>query len=384
MKMRLSLFGFLLCLCSVSPLGAQTTIPNESPSLYKGTRPLGMGNAFVAMPGIDENAAFYNPAAINDYEKKLHMRILSPAIDFSTGIIGLVKDVKTMADDINAKTNSSDKVEVFRSFVNTHTGQVESVNVALPMAIAMHKYFTFATLMDTRNTVSLRNRAFTNAEIASRSDAGGLIGTAYNFKDRLGIDENFQVGLNVKVLYRFDIEKTITVADISNTAKFGDIIPFNRGTGVGFDLGLKGDVPTFGYAWLEALKPTLGLVWQDVGNTRFSGTAPNTTQSISTGFAVHPKFGDWQLHVANDFRELNQDSGFLQKWNIGAEIMGPRMAGFFTPSVRVGGNQGYIAAGTSLDFRFAKLEFATYGEEAGQFSTQKQVRRIASNISFGF
>ena len=66
---------------------ATTTIPTEFPALGKGIRPLGMGNAFIAMPGYDENAMFYNPAAINDYPKKLHFRFLSPAFDISPSIM---------------------------------------------------------------------------------------------------------------------------------------------------------------------------------------------------------------------------------------------------------------------------------------------------------
>ena len=64
--------------------------------------------------------------------------------------------------------------------------------------------------------------------------------------------------------------------------------------------------------------------------------------------------------------------------------MAPLLWGFFRPSVRVGGNQGYISGGVSLDFKYAKLEFATYGEEAGKFTRQKQLRRLATNLSFGF
>lgn len=363
---------------------ATTTIPAEHPSLYKGVRPVGMGNAFLAMPGQDENAMFYNPASINDFPKAFHFRFISPVVDFSPGSIGLIKDTFDLADDIDAQGTDAGKIDTFRTFVNQRIGQFESIQARLPVITLMHKWFGFSLLADSRSTISFRNRAFTNIEVVSRSDFGGMIGTAYNFKDLLGIDENFQAGVAVKVLHRLSINEIVTTDDVVNNADFGDTLPRRRATGVGVDVGLKGDFPTFGAAWLEAVKPTLALTWQDIGNTRFGNGVPDTNQSLSVGFALHPQVGKWQLHFANDFRELTQSSGFLKKWNIGAEAVGPQFWGFFRPSIRVGGNEGYITGGASLDFKYAKLEFATYGEEAGKFTTQKQLRRLAVNLSFGF
>ena len=76
MKIKSSLLFFLPVLLLITGLvGEAQAAPTVSightyPSLMRGVRPIGMGNAFVAMPGTDENAMFYNPAAINDYEKK--------------------------------------------------------------------------------------------------------------------------------------------------------------------------------------------------------------------------------------------------------------------------------------------------------------------------
>ncbi len=376
----ISTFSTLIVLgCAFSAQAQVSHIAAETPSLMKGTRPLGMGNAFLAMPGTDENAPFYNPAAINDYEKKLHFRFVSPSVDISPGSIGMVQDIRDLADDIDAAGSDSEKIGVFQTFVDQHTGQFESAQVRLPLVMAMHKYFSAGLLADSRTTFSFRDRSLTNIDLSSRSDFGGFIGSAYSF-----FDDRLQAGLNVKVLHRLSIDEVITINDIVNNVDFGDTIPRRRATGVGFDIGLKGKIPTFNVAWLEKLQPTAGFTWQDVGNTRFSGLVPDTEQSVSIGFAVHPTWNKWQFHIAQDFRELNQSTSFLKKWNIGAEVMAPQMGNFFTPSVRIGGHQGYISAGASLDFRYAKLEFATYAEEAGQYTSQKQLRRIVGNVSFGF
>ena len=85
MKKAFLLGGLSLILVLGSSVAwAQTvTIPAEHPSLMRGVRPIGMGNAFIAMPGTDENAPFYNPDAINDYEKQLHFKFISPTVDLS-------------------------------------------------------------------------------------------------------------------------------------------------------------------------------------------------------------------------------------------------------------------------------------------------------------
>ncbi len=355
-----------------------TSIPDEYPSLFKGTRPAGMGNAFIAMPGSDENAPFYNPASINDFERKLYFRLLSFAGDFSPGLIGLGKDVFDLASDIDKESTDSGKINVFRAFVDKHTGEFESVGLRLPILQVQHKWFSASILTDSRTTISFRNRAFTNFEISSRSDMGGTLGGAYGF-----FDDRLQAGVNVKVLHRLSIDETITTDDIVNAADFNAVVPRRRATGVGFDLGLKGTLPTFNQKWLEILKPTAGFTWQDIGNTRFGNNVPDTPQSVGAGFAIHPTWRSWEFHVANDFRELNQGVDFIKKWNVGAEAVAPKLW-FFRPSVRIGANQGYLAAGTTLDFKAVKFEFATYGEEAGAVSRQKELRRLAFNLSFGF
>lgn len=383
---RIGLFLLLAFSLSIPwRLWAQTTtIPTEHPSVYKGVRPVGMGNAFVAMPGQDENSLFYNPASINDFPKAYHFRFISPVVDFSPGSIGLVGDLFDLSDNIDAQATDAGKITTFRDFVNQHTGQFESIQARIPVVTVLHKWFGVSILADSRTTISFRNRAYTNVEIMSRSDMGAVIGSAYNLKDWLKIDENFQVGLNLKILHRYSINEIVTTDDIVNNADFGDTLPRLRATGVGVDIGIKGDFPTFDVGWLEKVKPTLGFTWQDIGNTRFGNNVPDTQQSISVGFALHPAWDKWQFHFTNDFRELNQSSSFMKKWNIGAEAVAPQFWGFFRPSIRIGGNQGYIAGGVTLDFKYAKLEFATYGEEAGLFTSQKQLRRLATNLSFGF
>ena len=102
---------FLGLVLAVSTAQAQANLTmRNSPRSMQGTRPLGMGGAFVAVEGTDENALFYNPAAINDYEKKIHMQFLLPTVEFSYKAISFfASDLPGLADDIDAAATDSDK-----------------------------------------------------------------------------------------------------------------------------------------------------------------------------------------------------------------------------------------------------------------------------------
>ncbi len=368
--------SFFTCLNSL--VFAQTNIPNEYPSLYKGARPLGMGNAFIAMEGIDENAIFYNPAAVNDYKKEFHFRLVSPLIDFSPGSIGLISDLFNLGDSIDAQTTAAGKGDTFNNFVNQHAGEYESLDAQFMALTMMHKWFAVSLLVDSRTTLSLRDSSSSNIQVNSRSDAGGVLSGAYGF-----FNDYLELGANLKILYRLSVNNTVTTADVVSTSSFSNTLPRNSGIGVGFDLGVKGKIPTGNSSWLKALRTTVGATWQDVGNTRFTGAAPNTPQSVSAGLGFHPMIGSWELSIENDFRQLNQSQEFILKYNVGAEMLGPLMKKFFRPSFRVGGNQGYITGGLTMDFKYVRLDFATYGEEVGQTTREGQNRRLVGNISFG-
>lgn len=372
-----SLFLFPLTVWSQ----ATTTIPAEHPSLYRGVRQLGMGNAGIAMKGTDEAAPYYNPAAIKDYDK-LRFRIVSPVIDFSPATIGLVTDLFDVANDINdAGDDISAQTDIFEAFVDDHVGEFHFIGLRLPIVTVMHKWFFVSTLVDSRTAFSFRNRTFTNMEILSRSDGGAAIGSGYSF-----FEEKLQVGGMVKVLHRLSINEVISTTDIITTSDFSDTFDINRGTGVGVDIGAKGQIPTWEIKALDYLKPTAGFTWQDIANTRF-GDAGRTEQSISIGLAVHPSFQwrdrDWENHFALDIREINQSTSLAKKLELGYELMMPKFW-IVRPSVRIGAHQLYIAGGMSLDFRFFKLEAVTYGEETGLATRQKESRRVAANLSFGF
>ncbi len=378
--MKKILFGFVgLLLISASAL-AQTSIPDAYPSLGRGLRPLGMGNAFLTMKGIDDNAVYYNPAAINDYEKQLNFRLLSPAVGLNIGVINVVKDVFDLSKDLKNDTTDSDKTGTFNTFFNNHVGSFNSVNLLLPMFGVHNKYFSLNALVDSRSTVAIRNRAFPNFELKTRNDGGVVLGGAYGF-----LFDDLQVGAATKFLYRIGINRTVTTNDIL-TGSLADSIGFDqwgRGFGIGADVGVKYKLPSFDVDLLDTLQPTVAVTYQDIGNTRFTGNAPSTPQSVSAGVGVHPDLGPVGLSVDIDVREMNQKEAFMKKFHLGVEARLKELLAT-TLSVRAGLNQGYPAAGFSIEFPVLSLDFAFYGEEMGTVTSQKADYHVATALNFSF
>ncbi|MBU4485191.1 hypothetical protein KKA47_07220 [bacterium] len=388
-KFYLLLVIFSLIAVPTISSAAETNIANEYPSLNRGARPLAMGNAFLTMKGTDDNAAFYNPAAINDFEGFHFSFGANPFIDLSTSIYTLTKDVIDLSKDLGDVTADSDKTTIFQDFTTKHIGDFQYLNVGYPLIAFRHHFFYLGVITDSRTSISLRNQAFTNFEFKMRNDAGVYLGGAHSF-----FFDDLQIGLGLKVLYRAGIEDVITADSILASDDLTDDLGWSqwkKGIGVGADLGVKYQVPDFGVDILDTLKPTVAATYQDIANTRFSGGAENTPQSVSVGVGIHPTLGDFhaslgetEASIVADFRELNQKKHWLNKFHAGAEIRFPTLAKVLKPSLRAGTNQGYLAAGAGFEFIALRyrpiINFAYYGEELGEVNHEKSSYRLAAEL----
>ena len=365
-----------------------TNIANTYPLLGRGVRPLGMGNAFLTMKGTDENALFYNPAAIRDFtgEVKFTTGLLpAPPFEINYSVIQLTKDIFDFQDDLDASNTSSGDIDLFRDFVDKHIGSFYSMELRTPIIGAYNRYFAVSLINDDRFGVSFRNRAFPNFEIKSVNVAGIAVGSAYGF-----FEERLEVGAAAKILYGVSNEQIITTTDILS-GSLGDDFKWKnwkRGLGVGFDLGVKYEIHDFGQDWIDLLKPTVAVVYQNVGNTRFSFMKKNggpdaLPQSVGAGIGIHPTLGTIETSLCVDFRELNIKEDFLLKLNVGAEARFPTF-GILKPYLRAGLNQGYPAFGGGLDIWKATWNVAFFGKEVGDTTRQKGGYRIANEFSWKF
>lgn len=362
---------------------AQSLTTRHSPQLMQGMRPLGMGGAFVAVKGTDENVLFYNPAAINDYEKKVHMQFLLPTVEISYKAIDFfANDLLDLADDINGAADNTAKINVFNNFAAVHTGRYEEIGLRGPLAVFMHKYLTAALFYENRSVMALLNAASTTIDLESNTTGGIQFGSAYSF-----FDDKLQVGVAAKVLGRHLIDEQIAQRDIIANDNFGDAITLDDvGYGVGFDLGVKGKIPWSAKAW-EYLDPTFAITVQDIGHTRFfaGDDVGRIPESLTAGAAFHPDFWKLKSILAFDMRDLDRRSDFLNKLHVGYELTWPEISKILrSVALRGGVNQGYIGGGLGLDFKYFKLNATTYGREIGERTRQKQSRMIGVQLAAGF
>ncbi|MBI4412085.1 MAG: hypothetical protein HY541_06345 [Deltaproteobacteria bacterium] len=380
--------GFFLLLLGVSLLGtgvarAQELTMRNSPRSMQGIRPLGMGGAFLATDGTDENALFYNPAAISDYEKKFHFQFLLPTVEFSYKAIPFFSsDLLDLADDIDNAATDGDKVNVFDAFAAANTGRYEEIGVRGPVAIMMHKYITAAIFYENRSAMGLLNPASSTIDIESTSQGGVQVGSAWSF-----FDKKIKVGGALKFLGRHLINEKITQRDIVVNNDFSDAIATDQfGFGLGFDLGFQAKIP-FEANWWKYLDPTFGLTIQDIGDTRFfmGDDVGRIEESTSLGFAIHPDYWKLKTQFALDIRDLEHSTDGITKLHFGYEVTWPEIGKVLrSASVRVGLNQGYLAGGFGLDFKYFKLNAATYGREIGLRTRQKESRMFGLQLASGF
>ena len=181
------------------------------------------------------------------------------------------------------------------------------------------------------------------------------------------------------------IDKIVTTNDITSRRDLGAIFSWknwDKGFGVGADVGIKYHLKEVGPDFFYFLDPVIAVVYQDIGNTRFTSNADNTAQSVSAGLGVHPSIGTTGLSLEVAFSDINQRIGVWNKFHAGAELRFPKVIGTLF-SLRAGCNQGYPAGGVTADWNYAKIEFAFYGEEDGEYTHAKPNYRYVVNLSFG-
>ncbi len=385
-KVTLSLTGLLVYLLLLIPqVRADDTLGlalRDAPRSMQGIRPLGMGDAFIAVDGTDENAIFYNPAAINDYEKKIHMQFLLPTVEFSYKAISFFKDDLTgLASDISDATTNANKITVLQNFTNKNAGRYEEVGVHAPIAILMHKYITAALFYENRSVLGLLNAASSTVDIDSVSQGGLQVGSSYSFWDN-----KLQVGAALKFMERYLISKELTQRDVVANNNFSDSFSLHRtGFGVGGDIGVQAKIPLKHSKVWDYLDPTFALTLQDIANTRFTGDVGETPESLTAGFAVHPNY--WKLKSVFDFdvRDLDHRKDFITQIHAGYEVTWPEMTKILrSVSLRAGMSQGYACGGFGLDFKYFKLNAATYGREIGKVTRQKESRMFGVELAAGF
>ncbi|MBI2346354.1 MAG: hypothetical protein HYV03_05635 [Deltaproteobacteria bacterium] len=373
--------AMIACLIIPAAAWAQiktTHIGDGYPNLGQGVRPLGMGNAFLTMEGTDENALFYNPAALDDFDKNWRYgTFLIPGVYFNKGLIKTVKDVLDMGDALDTSGSSTGDIQAFQDFFGKHVGEFQNVSLKMPLFSMIRKGWGGGILVDSRTTFAMRGSTATpNVELRSRSDAGVVLAKSVGL---LGND--LAVGVLVKGLYRLYRDRILVTSDFVGNSSLNDLIGYKtwgKAFGIGGDIGIRYKLPVSG------VNPAVAVVYQDIGRTRFFGTdTDDTPQVLSAGVGIHPELGDFGTSVEVSMTDLTQRRDLMTRLHAGAELRFPWF-GVIRPSLRAGMNQGYPTGGFSLDFKKVRFDGAFYGEEVGETSRQGKAYKFAAEMSVYF
>lgn len=350
---------FVLCCLS------QISMASELYDFFRGVRQVGMGGASIAVVN-DETALLSNPAALGKLRSSI-ITILDPEISVGSGLdtlgttnTSVMTDPQLLLTTLNTPANRGKhihmKASVFPSMVFTNFG---------------------IGLYGTQQVNADVDTAATNFRLDYTNDYALVMG--YNF--RL-LDGRLKIGVSGRAINRVEIHKDI---DPNTTGlQFSQLI--SEGQGVAADGGL---ILTGPWTWL----PALSAVVRDIGDTTFNlnngflyrpATQPQTVnQSVDAGFSLSPILGKGvRMQLTGEYRGVTTASDELdsmKRIHAGVEFN-------FYDSIflRGGMNQRYWTAGIEVSMLNFQVQAASYGEEIGTSTTNREDRRYVGKLAFRF
>ncbi|MDJ0782784.1 MAG: conjugal transfer protein TraF [Desulfosarcinaceae bacterium] len=335
------------------------------PRFYRGVRPLGMGDAFTAVAD-DENALFYNPAGLAKIDT-LTFAVVNPLVEASAESIDMASD----ADDTDLD-DTGEVADLLRDYIGEH----QHVRGALFPHVGfnvggygiMVGFLAQATL-----DAEIRDPIWPEADTDYVFDRGLIagVGGRIPFMD-------LRLGAALKYISRSSLNEVYTATDIADDDFEDDFEDdLEDGSAVALDLGVIYSLP-----WIDWAETDVGFTIQHLPEMQF-GNALNQETQANIGIAAKKGFGGFNVIAAVDYVDLThaigEDRDVPKRLHLGGEVQLPMIL-----SLRLGLNQGYLSYGISADLWALKLDFAAYTEEAGAHAGQRDDRRYAGQISFGW
>lgn len=337
------------------------------PLFHQGIRPLGMGGAFTAVAD-DENAMFYNPAGLNKIDGFGRVDLLNPLVALSTNTLDFSKDMQDIGD---AQTDA-EQATLAADLLDKWMGEHLHARASVFPNLTFHN-FGVGVLGQAMFDGEVHSPAGSNTlKLRGGYDVAGLVSGAMGFSP---FGSTLRVGVTGKFIQRSLLDQSYTANDLVQQ----DGIDIDRdlldGSGFGFDAGVILGLPL-------PLSPSVGVTVQNIGDVDL-GDAGILPQQVNAGIALEPSMPFGRLTLAADMldmtKALGTDNDMAKRLHAGAEFAFPAVL-----SLRAGMNQGYLAAGATIDFRILKIAYAYSIEEAGAFAGQSPDRRHVAQVSLGF
>ncbi len=374
---------------------------------HRTLRPLGMGNAFVAVAD-DKDAMHYNPAGLNLMGRlgnkelrpelaryplnkfDMHMDFLGTAIPLNEALDGLkfYQDHQNSFSDMSALQDDTTLV----SDLSTFDRRPIKVAILHGGELAFHN-FGMAYWAD--------------AQMAPYADVGVLIpqaGVQFIQLDIVGqiaaatsyFDDRLSVGLGYRMAKRSEMGSfQVALTDLSSKNGRKNIQTMIQDS-VDEKVSEFSDIGNIGHA-MDA-----GVLWQQTPSIRFGAAIQNlfmnlnhesVTPNLTAGVAFAPMVlegnGRWKrkINFAMDYEDiLNNDKNYkaLSKLNMGAEWEQTLIPWVLKGRLSVGMKGGYPTAGLGGTlFTIFHYEFATWAEEAGYYTGQLEDRYYVMKFGVG-
>lgn len=353
--MKLNLLTRIFLILVLFPL---TTLADE---LYEYPRPLSaLGMGGVYLPFVQNvDAVQWNPAALANVEK-----FDWQLFDLEVGANGL--DVYNTYQTMQKSGCSG--TACYEQFYGTpvHFESIGKSSFAMPRL----GFMVYESIL---LNATMHNPAFPNLNVNYLADNGFLLG--YGFPLAAGWD----AGFTLKRIVRTGGDENLSLSTIT-TAGASVLSNFNQnGTGYGVDLGLQYKLVDTG-----PLKTTMGIQWQDVGDTSFAAPAgitapPMILNNLSLGIGSEFDFLIGGAKAGFEYRHITDTGEQIgKKLHLGMELDLPLI------DVQAGLNEGYPTFGMGLDFFLFRIDAASYTEETGVYPGQLPSQRFKIALSMEF
>lgn len=347
---------------------SRTSVAQEHYEFYNGIRQMGMGGAVIAVVN-DETSLLSNPAGLGKL-RDFFVTLADPEIEIGSsnqGIMGTDQQKSFSIQDVLDATNEPGnigkrvhaKAQIFPSFVVPNFG--------------------LGVLGKWEMDAEVQEANTANFEVRYNNDYA--IVTGFNFRIW---DGRIKLGVNMRAVNRATLNTTLSASSTGLEAK--EIV--NEGIGIASDIGLIFSAP-----W--KMIPTLAVVVRDVGNTKYTlrdgiysnadeTRRPETTQqSIDVAVALFPILANkTRLTWTAEYRgvtTVSDEDDSMKRIHTGLEV-NYRDALF----LRAGMNQRYWTAGFELSMGSYQLQAASYGEEIGTATVNREDRRYSLKFAYRF
>ena len=348
----------MLLLLTLFSLGAHAQVTN---SIVRMPRTMAMGGAGLALAD-DEYALFQNAAGLASQTSR-RFRVLGLTLEASQDTYS------TFGSSLSAFSNFN------LSTLNTLMGKDIFIRAGvLPMITLPH--FSIAYLADVQGAINQFNQANPSFLFGEQITHGVQAGFGWSLgKSRRASDE-VHFGLTAKVLWRkggyYEISTAGFLQATSNGKSYIDNLVGGFGMGFGADAGFQ---------YINHLDKKTSLYFgasaTDVGGTKFSDPhAQSIPMNLGFGIGAKKELDALTLKFDADLRNLSQDTSFVNKTHVGAELSLAILDFYF------GLNQMNLTYGASFDLWILKISAVSDCEELGVTYRQLPSRRYILQADF--